>query len=110
MKNLDHLFDEHLLEAFGERHDEFTVALKKRLRALWMLALKTRTGDDMTIGEFLNGVYGREYPAVAKGFVPKMDAATDRDRRRPFCKGCSGTGVGDYPYPCNTCGGSGNGH
>ena len=113
MSSLDQLFDEHLKEAFGERHEEFTVVLRNRLRALWMLALKTRTGDDMTVGDveaFLNGVYGREHPAVVDGMVPKMGPATDRDRRRPPCRGCGGTGMGDYPFPCNSCGGTGNGH
>jgi hypothetical protein len=109
--DLDRLFDGHLQEAFGERHEEFTVRLRDRLRALWLMALKTRTGDDLTAADedaFLTGVRGRKYPAVKEGMVPKMGPPLERDRRRPFCNGCGGTGMGDYPFPCNTCGGTGN--
>jgi hypothetical protein len=112
MKTLDRLFEEHMQEAFGDRREEFTMQLTNRLRALWMLALKTRTGDDMTVEDeqkFITGVYGRTYPAVADGMVPKMGPSSDRNCKRPYCRGCGGTGMGDYPHVCNTCGGTGNG-
>lgn len=111
MSDLDRLFDEHMQEAFGDRRQEFTVQLTNQLRKLWLMALQTRAGEDVTARDeeaFLTGVYGRTYPAVADGMAPKLPASSDRDTRRPMCGGCGGTGMGDYPYACNTCGGTGN--
>lgn len=111
MNTLDQLFDQHLQEAFGDRRQEFTVQLTNHLRKLWLLGLRTRTGDDVTVDDeerFLSGVYGRTYPAVADGIVPNMGPATERDRKRPYCNWCGGTGMGDYPFACNSCGGTGN--
>lgn len=112
MKHLDPLFDEHMQEAFGDRRQDFTLALTNRLRKLWLLALKTRTGDDMTTADedaFITGVYKRTYPATGPGAPSGWGAPENRDRVRPPCRGCGGSGVGDYPYECHSCGGSGNG-
>lgn len=105
------LFQEHLQEAFGDRREDFTVMLTNQLRQLWLLGLKTRLPEDMTPrdeDEFLTGVTGKLYPETVGKWSPEWPASSDRDRKRPACPSCGGRGLGDYPYPCTTCGGSGN--
>jgi hypothetical protein len=109
---LDKIFEAHLEEAFGEKHKEFTVLLRNRLRKFWLLALKTRTGDDMTGHDedaFLHGVVQKSYPATVGTMSPEWGPSSRRDTSRPACRGCGGRGLGDYPYECTVCGGSGNG-
>ena len=112
MKPLDQLFDDHMREVFEGRQEEFTQQLTNRLRKLWLLALETRTGDSETATEeevSRTEVYGRTYPGKAPDTPPGWEPPKSRDCKRPFCRGCGGTGVGDYPYACHGCGGTGNG-
>jgi len=108
----DKTFEAHLQEAFGEKRKEFTVRLTNQLRVLWLLALKTRIGDDLTGHDeekFLHGVVQKIYPATVGKTPPGFGSSSRRDRSRPACRGCGGTGLGDYPFECTNCGGSGNG-
>jgi hypothetical protein len=112
MTGHESMFRRHLQEAFGDRHEEFTVQLTNRLRVLWMLALKTGTGEGITVADeeaFITGVERKTYAATVGTIPTGWGPSSDRDRSRPACGGCGGTGLGDYPFPCNSCGGTGNG-
>jgi hypothetical protein len=49
------------------------------------------------------------YPAKVGSWSPECPASSERNTTRPACPSCGGgRGMGDYPFPCDTCGGSGN--
>lgn len=50
----------------------------------------------------------KRYPATVGTWSPEWPASSERDTTRPACPSCGGRGLGDYPFPCNVCGGSGN--
>jgi len=110
-EHYEKLFQEHLQEAFGDRREEFSAILTDHLRRLWLLGVKTRAPEDMTAREedaFITGAEDKIYPATVGKCSPDWGASDERNRKRPPCPSCGGRGLGDYPYPCNTCGGTGN--
>ena len=123
------LFERHLNKVFGEGHAKFTPQLREHLRQLWRLALDSEppVEREMTVREEdelikriefakLQGIpvsraheRTQAYPSTVGTWQPEAGPAIGRDTSKPPCPTCGGRGLGDYPYACNRCGGSGNG-
>lgn len=118
-------FEEHLHEVFGDGANRFSDTLREHLHKLWELGqekpdpghtpLHWGTENDVQMQERLEDAAvpskGKRklYPATI-GFEPAgWGAPLDRDRTRPPCRDCGGRGLGDYPFPCHSCNGTGNG-
>lgn len=111
-------FEVHLRKVFGERHAEFSKALRDNLRELWRLALHTDVPTARETGARETGIREEQgspaarsrppYAATVGKWVPEHGPAAQRDVTCPPCPSCGGRGLGDYPFACNACGGSGN--
>jgi len=126
----DTLFEQHMVEVFGDRAGDFSESLRANLRGLWergavagLRGVVQERGpeppsrdDEMRQSEqMIQRLPEQEvrtdderYPAVAKGMQPPGFPSGQRDTRVPMCGSCGGTGMGDYPFECNSCGGTGN--
>lgn len=106
-------FKQHIHDTFGDGADSFSDELLERLQHLWLLGnqedLAEAEAQEKARKLAMDHGHPKIYPATTGKWTPEWPVSSDRDRSRPACPSCGGRGLGDYPYPCDSCGGTGNG-
>lgn len=95
-------FDRDLREVFGERAAEFNETLRGLLFELW------KRGQNPTRVPLSRHPVEIEDNPGAIPAVTTQSFAVSRPAPKGDCRDCGGTGMGDYPWECHACHGTGN--